>query len=225
MKFLKKISILCVTYLALIADFANSESLFNEVTFEPLMSDYRSVNIGDTVTVVVVESSLAASSEANSTSADAGLFGAINSGYNFKIKNKVFDAEADVALGYGAHKGSSSNKDGLLQAVITAEIVEILPTGNLVIEGRQHLVVNGEDQYISISGIVSPLYIDADNTVSSNRISRARIIYSGEDPQAITVWQKFTRIFCCSSGSLLGSAEDKYQANHQFDNALYEKSK
>jgi len=65
---------------------------------------------------------------------------------------------------------------------MTAKVVEVLPNGNLVIEGRQTIVINGEEQVIVVSGIVRPQDIEPDNTVLSTYIADATIVYNGTGP-------------------------------------------
>jgi flagellar L-ring protein precursor FlgH len=76
-------------------------------------------------------------------------------------------------------KGTTS-RDSELQARITARVVEVLPNGNLNIEGKRRLAVNAEDQYIVISGTVRPEDITSDNVISSQYIADAKIVYTGK---------------------------------------------
>lgn len=62
---------------------------------------------------------------------------------------------------------------------ITVEVIEVLANGNLVIRGEKWLTLNTGDEYIRLSGTIRPDDIDFDNTIASNRISNARIQYSG----------------------------------------------
>jgi len=52
--------------------------------------------------------------------------------------------------------------------------------GNLMIEGRRQVTINAEDQYLIIGGVIRPQDITADNTIASQYISDARIVYTGE---------------------------------------------
>ncbi|WP_444906283.1 flagellar basal body L-ring protein FlgH [Microbulbifer sp. SSSA008] len=177
----------------LMIDRAYSESLFSDETFIPLIADYRAVAIGDTVTIVIVETSLARANDGGSGSAaiSVGAAGHLSTTTREEIGGGSLD------LSVGGSSDSSTNRDGLFKAVITADVAEISPSGNLFLHGKQHLLVNGEDQYISVTGWVSPYHVDDNNTVLSSRLSQAKIVYSGKDPDRISIWNKIASFICC----------------------------
>ena len=75
-------------------------------------------------------------------------------------------------------KGSIDRKEELVTNVATV-VTQLLPNGNMVIEGRQEIRVNFEIRELIVAGIVRPEDIESDNTIDSTKIAQARIAYGG----------------------------------------------
>jgi len=162
-----------------------------------LFSDNKARHVNDIVTILIDESSSGSNSANTTTSRDtetlAGISALLGMDRYMARKNKdltdgddVYTAGLLPSIQVG---GTSANKltgkgattrDSELQARITARVVEVLPNGNLNIEGKRRLAVNAEDQYIVISGTVRPDDITSDNVISSQYIADAKIVYTGK---------------------------------------------
>jgi len=77
-----------------------------------------------------------------------------------------------------AGTGSTSRQDNLT-ATISAKVLDVLANGNLQIEGRRNVKVNGEDQEIVLTGTVRPVDISPNNTINSIYVADAKISYTG----------------------------------------------
>lgn len=150
-----------------------------------ITDDFKARRKGDIITIVISETASASKEASTDTSRgstiNAGMpnfMGLENTGF---LKNNLGDLSklinANVESTYQG-SGSTSRKENL-NATITARVVEVIPNGNLMIEGRRNVKVNDEDQEIVLEGIVRPRDIAADNTVNSIYVADAKITYSG----------------------------------------------
>lgn len=150
-----------------------------------LTEDFKARRKGDIVTILIVENA-SASKEAKtgtsrSTSINAGIpnFMGLETSLlknNFGDLSKLINASVDSKYD-GA--GSTSRQE-TLNATISAKVIDVLPNGNLMIEGRRNVKVNNEDQIIIVEGTVRPADIGPDNIVNSSFVADAKILYTGK---------------------------------------------
>lgn len=151
-----------------------------------LMEDLKARRKGDTLTVVILEQASASKEATTGTSRSAAMSAGIPNLLGLEtnmtgIRNWM-DLSKMVSAGTDSKydgSGSTTRKENLA-ATITARVMDVLPNGNLLIEGRRNVKVNHEDQIIVLEGTVRPRDITADNLVNSTFIADARISYSGK---------------------------------------------
>jgi flagellar L-ring protein precursor FlgH len=156
-----------------------------ESTNNLICSDKKARYINDIVTIIVSEIAAGGNKATTNTSRDTNTSAAITS--LFGIENAIIGNNATMGgkIGLGGTSTNSmkgdgdTSRNGTLQARISARVLKVSENGNLLIEGRRQVTVNAEDQYIIISGIVRPDDIGAENTIESQYIADARILYTG----------------------------------------------
>lgn len=149
-----------------------SGSMIEPDTYRGLAADRRAHQVGDTLTVVVTEATQASASA--NTDADSGVQLAANT------QGKRSQHNYGLGLsGSDAGEGMTT-RAGTLQAQLTVRVTALEGKDMLRIRGEQTMVVNGEKQHFSLTGLVRPEDISTTNVVLSNRISDANIEFTGQ---------------------------------------------
>jgi flagellar L-ring protein precursor FlgH len=147
-------------------------SMIDPDDYRGLTADRRAHRPGDTLTVLVTETSRASAS----ANTDAG------SGVQLGATTQTRFGRHDYGVGLSgdnAGQGKTS-RVGTLQAELAVRVVGVDDSGLLRIHGEQLVVVNGEKQHFTLTGLVRSEDISAANTIPSNRISEANIEFTGQ---------------------------------------------
>lgn len=152
-----------------------------------LYEDLRAMRTGDIITIKIVEKHKGSKSADTSAERDSTVSNSLSGsgmGY-FGIPGLRLSGEARRGFGIDASaknkfggKGATSRED-TLTGTISAIVTEVLPNGDLRVEGRREVTVNSERQIMTIGGIVRRVDVDTKNTVQSSAIADAKIEYSG----------------------------------------------
>ena len=98
-------------------------------------------------------------------------------GLNIDPENLVDTSSKSSYTGNG-----TVDRAEVLEVSIAAIVTQILPNGNMVLEGKQEIRVNNEVRVLLVAGIIRPEDISATNTVDSAQMAEARISYGGRGP-------------------------------------------
>ncbi len=157
-----------------------------------LFSDHRAYQVGDVVTVLIVEYSMGEHESGTETESDNEL--GISAVGNGDMASTNMGMSGDWSNRFKGNGGTK--RQGILEGTVSARIVEITDTGNLVIEGERVITINGEKQYSKLRGVVRPEDISGQNTVLSDRLADADIAYTGKgDVNSASKPGFFTKIF------------------------------
>ncbi len=167
---------LIVVTVLLISGVMNAQDLRQNYN-RSLFSDQKANQIGDGVTILVVESSSASNDSRTSTSraSDLSLASAAKNG-----AASLVDVGATIGTGNSFKGEGATETKGSVRAKISARVDSISFNGNLWISGSRTITINGEEQLIRISGLVRPSDIQSDNSIYSFNISDAAIVFQGK---------------------------------------------
>lgn len=145
--------------------------------------DPRAAKVGDVITVAVSTADAAklsnTTSRSRTNSDDANLT-------NLFGLEKALPASMSPASLVKMGSDTSNTGAGAVQRseainlTLAALVAQVLPNGNLVIDGHQQVLVNNEMRDMRVSGIVRREDITQDNTVNLAQIAEARISYGGK---------------------------------------------
>lgn len=146
-----------------------------------LFEDNNARQVGDILTVAINESTEANEREERAlgkTNAAGATLGFRNAG------GGSLDMEFNSTGRRNFNGSAQLSSDRRFLDRITVTVVDVLPNGNLVIEGYRSRVVAGERRELRITGIVRPADIGAQNTVESRFVANFRISYRGHGPES-----------------------------------------
>jgi len=148
-----------------------------------LMGDQRARHINDLVTVHVQESMTASGTADSQLSKNSSATAGVPSLFGLEKKVPGLITPADLAS-VGADtsfKGAgTTTRAGQLSAVITARVAEVLPNGDLVLEGVREVEINGDRQVVVLTGIARVADVGPGNVLPSPAIGQLRIRYFGK---------------------------------------------
>ncbi len=148
-----------------------------------LFRDPRASKVGDVVTVKISINDQATFNNSSSTSRDSSLeFNATNTAnltWNKFSTQSTGQLDPEIQSTTSAAGQSAISRSEALTLLVGAVVTSVLPNGNLIVSGRQEVLVNFELRELLVSGIIRPRDIATDNSISYDKIAEARISYGG----------------------------------------------
>lgn len=149
-----------------------------------LYVDCRARNVGDLVTIVVEENTDIDHEEQRTNDKETDTNGVFTL-QGLMSGNKT-SSQANASL-----NGETTSKRQLnttanyisghkFEDRITVTVMQVLPNGNLVVEGYRKRIVSGEDRTLRVSGIVRPQDIGSGNMVLSQFVANFEVKYTGK---------------------------------------------
>ena len=177
------IAIIAIT-IAGIFNTVNAESLFtlsasHQSSPKSLFSGVRAMGIGDLVSIIVEErlnstDTMAYNSERSSNTVD---------NFTTILKEWIPFYKIDSPNNYGGQNSveSSANSQRVLAFgdTISAQVVQLLSNGNLMVQGKKTLVNNNERVDLIVTGIIDPRWINASGEISSTKVANLQFALSG----------------------------------------------
>lgn len=145
-----------------------------------LFSDDKAREVGDLLTINLVERTTAQSTATTGTSKTSETEISTPSIFGAPVTLHGKDILSASASGERSFDGSGETaQSNRLQGSVTVTVVQRLANGNLVVSGQKNMRLNQGDELVQIQGVVRPGDIAADNTIPSSKVANAQIVYGG----------------------------------------------
>src|SRR5579883_1308384 len=160
-------------------------------TLNSLFADTKAHNVGDILTIVVAESAT------GSSAANTKISKTDNSSFGPGIGPLLEWIKLTSLTGsINSSAANSTDRTDNLTATIAVTVKEVMPNGNLMVEGDRSVGMNAETQHITLTGIVRPQDIGPNNQVASPLVADAQIHFAGKGPVGDTQhYGIITRVF------------------------------
>ena len=159
-----------------------SGSIWREDVSTSMVADKRARAVGDIMTIIVQESAAATKENSTKTSKAAGVDASVNTFlYSPGASSFLTRNGQRPAMKYSSKSdfdgGGTINNSEKINARIAVRVADVLPNGNMIIEGRRETSFSGEKQEAILRGTIRSEDVNANNTVFSYNVADASIRY------------------------------------------------
>jgi flagellar L-ring protein precursor FlgH len=154
----------------------NNGAIFQPSKAVRLFEDRRARQVGDTLTVNLVENTSASrkseTTETREASADINVPKPTVLGRSVPlVEDTTWNPESDSTQTYKDNETNSNTFRG----AITVTVTEVLDNGNLVVAGEKRIAINNDTEYLRLAGVVNPAHITAANSVNSTQLADVQL--------------------------------------------------
>jgi flagellar L-ring protein precursor FlgH len=142
--------------------------------------DLRASQAYDLVTIVVSDKASAVSTGGTNTSRKSSAKASVTSLFGPRSATSALSNLANASNNQQLQGQGTTTRGSTLTTTVTAEVTDVLPNGNLVIQGRKEIAINSEKQVILVRGVIRPDDLSPVNSIPSDRVSRMEILVNGK---------------------------------------------
>ena len=154
----------------------SARSLWRDNMAWNMYSDRKAHDVGDILTIVINESTTqTASKERSNTKSGSTTLNAGTGIFHFLAAATASGSDSFTAAG-------SAEDTSRFTGNVTVTVVEVMPNGNMVVEGTQSIWQNRDEHKITLRGIVRRDDVSSNNTVLSTRVADATLKFDGKGP-------------------------------------------
>jgi flagellar L-ring protein precursor FlgH len=151
-------------------------SIYQPGVSRTLFEDRRARYVGDTMTILITETTSASTASSTSVNRSGSISAAVPTVQGLPGKSlQGISLSANSAVTH-AGEGDAAARN-VFTGNISVTVIEVLPNGNLLVSGEKQVAIGQGTEYIRLSGVVNPYFISTANTINSANVADARIEY------------------------------------------------
>lgn len=152
-------------------------SIYQAANARPLFEDRRARYVGDTITVRITESTSASTKSNDKLDRSGSNSGSLSglAGLTGRSLDGLASYKTTSANAFSG-KGEAANNN-VFTGSMTVTVIDVYPNGNLLVSGEKQVAIGHEQEFVRVSGVINPSFVDASNSVPSSSIADARIEY------------------------------------------------
>lgn len=170
------------------AQVAKSESLFVMSTAQSYYAEPKSLfggvrarAVGDLVTILLDEQITTADNLKYTSERTSATKDSFTGFLNVFLPGKVFNNQLNNFGGKNTVDSSTKNERTMkFQDSVTVQVVQMLPNGNLLVQGKKTIVNANERLDLLVSGVVDPRWISDVGTISSKNVANLQFAMNGK---------------------------------------------
>jgi len=148
--------------------------------FSDLGADPRATRVDDIVTIVVNENTSAVSTGVTKTARASAASASISSLGGITKTTGALNNLLNTSGNQTLDGEGSTSRSSTLTSTLAARVIGVMPNGNLIVEGSKAVGINSENQIVSVRGVVRPVDIASDDTVSANSLAEVEVKVNGK---------------------------------------------
>lgn len=135
--------------------------------------------MGDIIYIKVSESIDAIESVSTNLGRSSSFSNAISAFFGLP-KSFLADLGAQGKSSFTSKGASRYQQSGRLSTTLAGRVIKVFPNGTMLVEAKKYIEVNGAKREFLLRGIVRPEDIDANNTITSDKIADMEIFFEGQ---------------------------------------------
>jgi len=152
----------------------------NQAGYADSFRDVKARRVADLVTIQVVESTSAVSEASTETLRESQVDVSVPNLFGLEERVSELPNLVDASSSADFTGDASTTRRSVIQTSVTAQVVEVFPNGNLLLQGDRELLVNGERQIVTFRGVARPNDISPQNVILSTRIAEMEFEIAGK---------------------------------------------